>query len=778
MSSDDENVDMCVAEWSWASKSKPFVCSALKPVSQKNWQEEMKFTFDVAKCDRIFDYLLQEKQIKLPNGHVIPSPEELKRSAYCKWHNSHSHATNDCNVFRRQVQSAINEGRLRFAESPKMQLDSNPFPVNVIDFENSKVLVRPSQAESTKNKAVIVSDGGMHTVKTPSSGSGQSSLPRMIKPRSPEIGRWKVNESRNKATKRVEKPKPTFKDLSAKYEGRAGKGVASRPNNFKRPRSPPMQGFEGPDRRWEDFHASPPYPPFGPPMPLPWGPPPVGFPPCPPWGWCGPWVPPAPMTYEPFHPMPYQPFHPVPYGPFHPVPFEPFHPGWEAPRRPVFDRLSWPRDDRSNQRNRSYDEKNGGLVNKVYRVKEGGDSGRNSSAVLAAKNDQSTSGNSHVSNKVISTAVATEQAQVNSAPTATVPAQMNRTAITAVPAEMNSSSAAVPAADCGGGSCGENVSVQPGKGKQLQWCPPDIGHTRKRRLQRLRAQELRESKAEKMREEIFNDINPEPMVRVRREWRAKQVAASVQENSDEEHDLLECGSPVIRDGSPLPERMDINMVFTLPSEFRVVDEEIAQLCLGPKDVIFEKPDESSRHMKPLYIKGHINGRPISRMLVDGGATVNLMPYSVFKKLGREDSELLKANLTLNGFTGEPTEAKDIISMELTIGSKTLPTAFFVTEVQGNYNVMLGRDWIHANHCVPSTLHQTLIQWVGDVEVVHADTSACVALADASVDWQYGNIQCLTGLDLSDYDYVIVTKDGFVPVSIKPASAARLSSVML
>jgi hypothetical protein len=29
--------------------------------------------------------------------------EELKRRAYCKWHNSFSHATNDCNVFRRQI---------------------------------------------------------------------------------------------------------------------------------------------------------------------------------------------------------------------------------------------------------------------------------------------------------------------------------------------------------------------------------------------------------------------------------------------------------------------------------------------------------------------------------------------------------------------------------------------------------------------------------------------------------------------------------------------------
>jgi hypothetical protein len=38
----------------------------------------MHYTFDVAKCDRIFDYLLQEKQIKLPSGHVIPLLEQLK----------------------------------------------------------------------------------------------------------------------------------------------------------------------------------------------------------------------------------------------------------------------------------------------------------------------------------------------------------------------------------------------------------------------------------------------------------------------------------------------------------------------------------------------------------------------------------------------------------------------------------------------------------------------------------------------------------------------------
>jgi hypothetical protein len=53
-------------------------------------------------------------------------------------------------------------------------------------------------------------------------------------------------------------------------------------------------------------------------------------------------------------------------------------------------------------------------------------------------------------------------------------------------------------------------------------------------------------------------------------------------------------------------------------------------------------------MKSLYVQGHMDRRPIYMMLIDGGAAVNLMSYSVFKKLGREDDELVKTNLTLNG----------------------------------------------------------------------------------------------------------------------------------
>jgi hypothetical protein len=69
---------------------------------------------------------------------------------------------------------------------------------------------------------------------------------------------------------------------------------------------------------------------------------------------------------------------------------------------------------------------------------------------------------------------------------------------------------------------------------------------------------------------------------------------------------------------------------------------------APKEIVFEKPEESSQHMKLVYVRGHIDGRLISKMLVDDGAAVNLMPYSIFKKLGRENDELVKTNLMLNG----------------------------------------------------------------------------------------------------------------------------------
>jgi hypothetical protein len=219
----------------------------------------------------------------------------------------------------------------------------------------------------------------------------------------------------------------------------------------------------------------------------------------------------------------------------------------------------------------------------------------------------------------------------------------------------------------------------------------------------------------------------------------------------------------------VPGPMDINIVFAIPEKFCVATEDIMELALGVECAMFKKPKIPGAHMKPLFIRGHLDRTLIRHMLIDGGASVNILPLSLFKKLNHVEGDLKRINLSLSGFAGDPMETKGIICKELTIGSKTMPMTFFIADMKGRYNVLLGWDWIHANECVPSTIHQCVIQWISDdVEVVQADEEVCVAVAESQVDILGGKMECLSSKDLVGYDYISIGKDGFISISVKPA----------
>jgi hypothetical protein len=105
-------------------------------------------------------------------------------------------------------------------------------------------------------------------------------------------------------------------------------------------------------------------------------------------------------------------------------------------------------------------------------------------------------------------------------------------------------------------------------------------------------------------------------------------------------------------------------------------------------MIFTKPKES----KPLFVCGHIDGTPISRMLIDGGATVNLIPHSLYRKLGKKNNELIRTNMTLSGDGSDSSiKAKGVTYVELTIKTKTPIVASFVAKIEVNYSIILDRD---------------------------------------------------------------------------------------
>ena len=136
----------------------------------------------------------------------------------------------------------------------------------------------------------------------------------------------------------------------------------------------------------------------------------------------------------------------------------------------------------------------------------------------------------------------------------------------------------------------------------------------------------------------------------------------------------------------------------------------------------------------------------------------IMPYAMLRKLGKSSEDLTKTDMMLKDFEGIISPTVGALCVDLTIGSKTLPTTFFVINGKGSYSLLLGRDWIHANCCIPSTMHQCLIQWIRDVvEVIAADSSFSIASAEACEE-SYERVRCFSSpaweaefLKITDYE---------------------------
>jgi hypothetical protein len=86
-------------------------------------------------------------------------------------------------------------------------------------------------------------------------------------------------------------------------------------------------------------------------------------------------------------------------------------------------------------------------------------------------------------------------------------------------------------------------------------------------------------------------------------------------------------------------------------------------------------------MRPLYLKGYVNGKPLTKMFVDGGAVVNVMPYTTFRKLGMGPGDLTPTSIILNDFAGNPSDTKGCAHVDLMIGSKALSQPSLLSKVK-------------------------------------------------------------------------------------------------
>jgi hypothetical protein len=185
----------------------------------------------------------------------------------------------------------------------------------------------------------------------------------------------------------------------------------------------------------------------------------------------------------------------------------------------------------------------------------------------------------------------------------------------------------------------EDFEEEEDKYHRPRWCPDGLNRSQTCRVQRLRSLEEAEARyletLRKARSDLADKVHYTQKRESRppkKEWRPKPTRADAKISAD------------------------AHMVFVLPAEFHAQGLEGlpgAQLELGPRPIKFEKPRAKNyKHLKALYLKGYINDQPVNKMLVDTGAAVNIIPYSVLRRLGRSTGDLIKTNVTLSVFSGQ------------------------------------------------------------------------------------------------------------------------------
>lgn len=101
-------------------------------------------------------------------------------------------------------------------------------------------------------------------------------------------------------------------------------------------------------------------------------------------------------------------------------------------------------------------------------------------------------------------------------------------------------------------------------------------------------------------------------------------------------------------------------------------------CVEDQNVFFERPDESTKsHLKPLFIRGKVDSVGVNKILVDGGAEVNLMSHYMLKRFGKDDTDTKPYNMVLSNYVRKVGTTMRVIQIDLIVGIITRRTMFMV-----------------------------------------------------------------------------------------------------
>jgi len=133
------------------------------------------------------------------------------------------------------------------------------------------------------------------------------------------------------------------------------------------------------------------------------------------------------------------------------------------------------------------------------------------------------------------------------------------------------------------------------------------------------------------------------------------------------------------------------------------------------------PPERVTHTRPLQITIECMGAKVPMVLIDNRFALNVCPFKIAFTIGLYMETIIPSPLTIRAYDNISRKVMCTFKSPYKIGPTETIVQFHIMDINPNYNLLLGKAWLHPNGATPFSLHQKMkILWKGGIAIVLGD----------------------------------------------------------
>ena len=115
------------------------------------------------------------------------------------------------------------------------------------------------------------------------------------------------------------------------------------------------------------------------------------------------------------------------------------------------------------------------------------------------------------------------------------------------------------------------------------------------------------------------------------------------------------------------------------------------------------------------------GAKVPMVFIDNGSTLIVCPFRTALTVGLDMETIIPSPLSVRAYDNNSRKVIGTFKAPFKIGPMETIVKFHVIDITPNYNLLLGRVWLHPNKVIPSSLHQKMkIPWKRGIGIMLGD----------------------------------------------------------